>query len=249
MRRNVVAVSLTLLLLQTAAVPGLPQGEAASAQTQVLAAMKLWGDIKFFDPEATDGSVDWDAAFMGAEPAIFAARDRAAYRAAIEAMLAPLGDPATHIDDDSRTVAGAMSVRSFGTVAAIALPHGISSERVAEEAQRTIDIAAGSPNVLFDIRGVTEANAEDVASLGLLFSPGSPLLELLKGSVTLPRERSRAYLGYPNQVGGYAGYSAFDQTGDAVTLHGTSAQTRRFGFLVNGLDVAALDRHCARAAR
>ncbi|MGA9272884.1 MAG: hypothetical protein WBV67_05315, partial [Candidatus Cybelea sp.] len=234
MRRNVAAVSLTLLLLQTAAVPGLPQGEAASAQTQVLAAMKLWGDIKFFDPEATDGSVDWDAAFMGAEPAIFAARDRAAYRAAIEAMLAPLGDPATHIDDDSRTVAGAMSVRSFGTVAAIALPHGISSERVAEEAQRTIDIAAGSPNVLFDIRGVTEANAEDVASLGLLFSPGSPLLELLKGSVTLPRERSRAYLGYPNQVGGYAGYSAFDQTGDAVTLHGTSAQTRRFGFLVNG---------------
>jgi Peptidase family S41 len=234
MRRILVAVSLTLLLLQTAAARGLPQGESASAQAQLLAAMKLWGDIKFFDPEATDGSVDWDAAFMGAEPAIFAARDRATYRAAIEAMIAPLHDPATHVNDDARAIAGAISVRSFGTVAVVALPHGISSERVAEEAQRTIDIAAGSPNVLFDIRGVTEANAQDVASLGLLFSPGSPLLELLKGAVTLPRERSRAFLGYPNQVGGYAGYSAFDQTGDAVTLRGTSEQSRRFGFLVDG---------------
>lgn len=234
MRRIIVAVSLTLLLVQTASVPGLPQGEPPSAETQLLAAMKLWGDIKFFDPEATDGSVDWDAALMRAEPAIFAARDRATYRAAIEGMIAPLRDPATHVDDDSRAVAGVLSIRSFGSVAVITLPHGISSERVAEEAQRSIDIAAGSPNVLFDIRGVTEANTQDVESLQLLFSPSSPVHELLKGSVALPRERSRAYLGYPNQAGGYSGYTAFDQTGDSVTLQGASAPARRLGFLVDG---------------
>jgi Peptidase family S41 len=234
MRRIVVALSLTLLLAQTASVRGLSHGELPSAQTQLLAAMRLWGDIKFFDPEAADGSVDWDAAFMSAEPAIFAASDRATYRAAIEAMIAPLHDPATHVNDDSRAAAGALSVRSFGSVAVVTLPHGISSERVAEEAQRAIDIAAGSPNVLFDIRGVTEANTQDVESLQLLFSSGSSLPELLTGSVALPRERSRAYLGYPNQAGGYSGYSAFDQTGDSVTLRGLSAHARRLGFLVDG---------------
>jgi hypothetical protein len=57
--------------------------------------MKLWGDVKFFDPQIASGAVDWDAAFMNAEPAILAATSRESYSSAIAGLLAPLHDPAS----------------------------------------------------------------------------------------------------------------------------------------------------------
>jgi C-terminal processing protease CtpA/Prc len=222
-RRSTALLALGILLL------------AATPEQRLLGAMKLWGDIRLFDPQASDGSVDWDAAFMNAEPAIIGASDAGAYRAALATLLAPLQDPATHVDAPAESGSGRITTSSSGTVAVITIPHDAAGDPFDADLKAAVNAAASSQAVLFDIRGVNESSDADADALSSLFSAESPVRALVRGDVALPRDRSRAYQGYPSQrPGGYSGYSAFDQTNDSETLHGTSAQARRFGFLVDG---------------
>jgi len=208
---------------------------AATPEQRLLGAMKLWGDIRFFDTQASDGSVDWDAAFMNAEPGIVGAGNPSAYRAALAALVAPLQDPATHVTGGTENGSGRIAASSAGAVTVITIPHGGAADRLDADLQTAVKTAARSGIVLFDIRGVNESSDADADALWTVFSSESPVLALLKGDVTLPRDRSRGYDGYPSQrPGGYAGYTAFDRSSDSETLHGKSPEARRFGFLVDG---------------
>ena len=106
-----------VLLLQPALVRAQPQDVPPSHEAQLLAAMRLWGDIRFFDPQAANGSVDWDTAFINAEPAILAANSKQSYSAAIAALLAPLHDPATYVNADVLPAPGHLTVSWIGSVA------------------------------------------------------------------------------------------------------------------------------------
>ena len=126
----------------------LPWGDPALAQSKgqpenLLAAMKLWGDIKFFDPQIAGGKVDWDAALMHAEPAILSSKTPEAYRAAIASMLAPLGDPATHVDAPPSSGTRGISANKMGNGVLITVPHGLSDDNS--------EIAAGAKFIAFRV--------------------------------------------------------------------------------------------------
>lgn len=210
---------------------------AVSPELQLLGAIKLWGDIKFFDPQVAGGSVDWDVAFMNAEPAILAATTRDSYAAAIESLLSPLGDPATHVSREGAQESFArVTASSIGSASVITIVHGTAETLAVYErdAGHAADVASKSGDIVVDLRNVTEANDMDSATLQSLFSSDSPLALLLSGNIALPRERSRSYEGYPNEGAGYEGYSAQDSTSDATIISGKSKVIHRFGFLVNG---------------
>ncbi|HLY01142.1 MAG TPA: S41 family peptidase [Candidatus Cybelea sp.] len=232
MRYAIAVVSLAVAFLSTGT---WARAIAPTPEQRLLATMKLWGDIRLFDPQASDGSVDWDAAFMQAEPAIIGASSAGAYRAALTTLLAPLHDPATYVNDTAEPGSGRITTSSAGTVTVIRIPHNAMTDALETDLQAAVKTAAASRIVLFDIRGINESNDAGADALSSFSTSQSPVLALVKGDVTLPRDRSRGYDGFPNQrPGGYAGYSAFDQSNDSETLHGKSAQPRRFGFLVDG---------------
>ena len=235
--RAIVAVMLASAcsyLLSNAPAEAQSQSAPVSAAAQMLAAMKLWGDIKLFDPQAAAKGFDWGAAFMNAEPALLRATNEASYRAAIASLLAPLHDPATSLSENTAAAQGRPSVGASGEVAVIAIPHAIDDAQIQADIQNVATAAAKSRYVLFDIRGLNESDARDSGYLNYVFSGDSPVAQLLSGSVTMPRDRGRTYQGYPNRGEGFEGYSSFDQISDAAVLRGTSKEPHRFGFLVDG---------------
>src|SRR5512143_2476596 len=58
---------------------------------------RLWGAVKYFHPALVTRPVDWDSALVAAIPRVRAAKIRAEFAAAVDTMLAALGDPLTHV--------------------------------------------------------------------------------------------------------------------------------------------------------
>ncbi|MBV8531598.1 MAG: hypothetical protein JO104_09795 [Candidatus Eremiobacteraeota bacterium] len=222
---------------QSAASPAHGSADVTSPEVCLLGAMKLWGDIRLFDPQVSQDRVDWDAAFMNAEPAILAATTRESYVAAIGRLLAPLDDGATRVGTSFGDSVSRISVTSSPSASVITIEHGTSEPIAAfqTDAAKVVASASNSRDIMFDLRGVTEANDADAGSLELFFADYATIGGLLSGHVTLPRTRSRQYLGLPDESGyGYGGYSAADLVADADVISGKSKASHRFGFLVDG---------------
>ena len=237
MRRVAVLAIIVSGLAQMRASGALASPDPVSAEARLLGAMKLWGDIKLFDPQASQNSVDWDAAFMKAEPAILNATNRESYRAAIGRLLVPLGDPATHVGADSSQSSAHVAVTQVGSASVITVEHATAGTGAALRADEllAVDRASKSREIVFDLRDVTESNGADASALQRFFSGDSPIRTLLDGDIALPRERSRSYVGYPDESGtGYSDYSAQDSVSDAVHIEGNSHTVHRYGFLTNG---------------
>ncbi|HEX8820545.1 MAG TPA: S41 family peptidase [Archangium sp.] len=58
---------------------------------------QLWGQVRYRHPYLAYKDLDWDAALVAAIPKVEAAKDRAAYAAAVQDMLEELRDPATRV--------------------------------------------------------------------------------------------------------------------------------------------------------
>lgn len=213
------------------------QGNASvSPELRLFGAIKLWGDIRFFDPQVSEGAVDWDAAFMSAEPAIIAATIPASYGAAIQSMLAPLHDPATQVAAGSSGTIGRITASANGSATVITFGNGPpeTSDAFITDAKHAVETAATSRTVLFDLRGVSDASPAGSSAATLFGSSYFSMGSLLSGDVVLPRERSRSYLGYPDDSGSaYQGYSATDSIADAGIISGTLKTPLRLGFLVD----------------
>jgi C-terminal processing protease CtpA/Prc len=92
------------LLLSTLPAPAGPSApEPTPLQVQRLVHLgQLWCTVKTFHPALYTTNIDWDAAFIEAEPRVFSARTREEYSAAIAAMLARLSDPdVTHLVEET----------------------------------------------------------------------------------------------------------------------------------------------------
>jgi C-terminal processing protease CtpA/Prc len=59
---------------------------------------KLWGAVRFLHPYLSYREIDWDAALVRAIPAVRSARTPQEYAAAVQRMLAALGDPVTRVE-------------------------------------------------------------------------------------------------------------------------------------------------------
>ena len=81
---------------QAAGAPPDATPEARRVQRLVKLA-ELWGEVKFRHPGLATSDLDWDAALLAALPKVEAAGDDAAYRAAVQQMLAHLADPETRV--------------------------------------------------------------------------------------------------------------------------------------------------------
>src|SRR5256885_1347172 len=57
---------------------------------------RLWAKVKLFHPYLATRDIDWDAALVSALPKVRSAETAEQYRAAVDEMLAALGDPETH---------------------------------------------------------------------------------------------------------------------------------------------------------
>jgi C-terminal processing protease CtpA/Prc len=234
-----VGAALAVALAQVVVAGAQLRPDSVSPEVRLLGAMKLWGDIRFFDPQVSEGGVDWDAAFMNAEPAILAATTRDSYAAAVGAMLAPLRDPATHLgsnaEDSWDPPSARITVAQSGSASIITIEHATHETSAAfdDDATRAVNAASKSRLIVFDLRGVTEANAADDAALSFFLS-NSPIVGLLSGEVSLPRGRSRSYHGYPDESGDcFQCYTAENTTSDAAAIEGKSKSIHRFGFLVD----------------
>lgn len=232
-----VAVACVILMLLGLPIPASPSPAASpSPEQNLLGAIKLWGDVKFFDPQLTYGAVDWDVALANAEPALLAASTKDSYVAAVESMLAQLNDPATHVDRDDVSQTGRITSKIDGDAALITVPRDVTADEslLASDADKALQTAANAGTVAFDLRGVNESTDGGATALDHIFADSS-FSALVQGKLTMPRVRSRAYLGYVDESGiGYQNYSSQDAVSDPGTITGTSNAKHRFVFLVDG---------------
>ena len=215
-----------------------PQGSSGSVspELRLLGAIKLWGDIRFFDPQVSEGGVDWDSAFMNAEPALLAATTPASYGGAVQSMLAPLNDPATRVNATPQDTLARIAASPSGSGTVIAFGNGTpeTPDAFITDAKQAVATAAKGRAVLFDLRGVSDSNAAGSSASAFFTSSDFSIGGLISGDVALPRERSRSYLGYPDDSGtAYQGYSATDSIADAGVLSGMLKTPIRLGFLVD----------------
>jgi Peptidase family S41 len=71
--------------------------EAPDRGDLLLGLARAWAEAKFFHPAMFQRAIDWDGALVRAIPEVEAASDAKTYRAAIERLLAAMGDPETKV--------------------------------------------------------------------------------------------------------------------------------------------------------
>jgi C-terminal processing protease CtpA/Prc len=92
-------MTLALLVFCCLSLAQTPEVRAESSRLDRLVALaKLWAAVKYFHPYlAYRDDIDWDAALVKAIPKVNVAQHPADYSAAVEGMVAELGDPATRV--------------------------------------------------------------------------------------------------------------------------------------------------------
>jgi C-terminal processing protease CtpA/Prc len=237
----------TALLSQTSGAAAQSSAEAAPDRQRIerLAdAGRLWGYIKFAHPALAYREIDWDQALIGALPAIRAARTPEEYAAAINSMLAALGDPwtraavarppegvgskesgpptpASMATGAVRTVGGVLVI----DVAGLARLRGAADEAAvaalkAAESKLTAERATAK-GIVLDVRIPPDGDALAVLPIdaNLRFLVGS----LLNRPLVLGALRSRQHYGYPPQDGSQSGnYSSLLATRAPGVIAGQS---------------------------
>src|SRR3982751_1268853 len=86
---------------QTAATPAATAADAARVERLVDLA-KVWGAVKYFHPTLAYREIDWDKALVEAIPKVSAAKTSQEYSAALNQMLAALGDASTRAEIETQ---------------------------------------------------------------------------------------------------------------------------------------------------
>jgi len=197
---------------------------AEKARVERLAGLaKIWGTVKYFHPYLAYREVDWDRALIETIPRVNAAKTPQEYEAAINSMLAVLGDkttraqlrrdapktedqtPATETKEPVRLENGVLMIDAV-TVANILQQE---ANRRAEIMTKTNELIPQAKAVLIDLRRAG-AVGEDELSYFLNLYLQSLLPALLDRDVPLGSLRYRLYSGYVPQIGSTSGgyYSA-----------------------------------------
>lgn len=223
------------LALLTAAL-AVAQAPPPAERLERLAAFgKLWAAVKYFHPWLAHKPLDWDAALLENLPRAASAAGPSEYAAAVQSMLAALGDPATRVlpptppppagDFDlirwtgGRTLVATINPATIGPASARAL------EAAVERAT----------SVVFDLRRQEAWAGAESARTGLLFVAAGLNAQLASGSLRAPGQRSRVHSGLaaPWDGGSVYYHSAFYVRDGAVLEGGSAGLARSIAFLVD----------------
>lgn len=182
---------------------------------------RLWGQVRYRHPYLAYKDIDWDAALVKAIPQVEAAKDRAAYAAAVQDMLEELRDPATRVlrpDEQKEAAQKAPTLRE---------PRGWEGKDVLVLDLRTGQNPAGlsadlgkAKAVIVDLRA---RGVEERTTWAMSRVLGDVLPFLLSQELDVPGERSVYQSGYRPQSmsssGGYA-MSFLTTAGERISPRG-----------------------------
>ncbi|MBV8858247.1 MAG: hypothetical protein JOZ96_19235 [Acidobacteria bacterium] len=241
------AVLLALCAHAHAQAPARQADEAARVE-RLLGLAKLWGAAKYFHPSLAYREVDWDKALVEAIPKVNAARSPQEYQAALNQMLAALGDKSTRAE--LKTEAGAAAPpKQTGAPAGelVRTENGvlfIDAMRLAEAGARdntalrvmfgkAIEAAATARALVIDARRGGPDTLEGFAAYIFADMLRQVLPPLLDSDVTLGHSRYRIHNGYATQGGGASFYySAFAELAPQ-TLAGKGKTKIPIVFIIN----------------
>ncbi len=238
--RSAAALALALSLL------GPQQARAQSAADSIriarLAALgRLWGAVKYFHPALVSRPVDWDAALVAAIPRVRAARSPAEYAAAVDSMLAVLGDPATRVVRKPAPVKAAATVpvatrwtADSTFVLTVADPTDFTATM--QRLSQAMPDFMRAERVVFDLRA--HGVERESGYLDFIFANAGINGLLVTTPLATPGTRVRMYSGFPTQAGGTSGgyWSGFSvRAGAVIAPRPGNARQRRIGFVIDEL--------------
>ncbi len=193
---------------------------------------ELWGDVRFLHPLGLERARAWDRAFLDHVRTAMEAKDDAAYRDAITAMLATLGDPATRVVEPVTEPVllekHGGSGRSWrGKTLVIAFGDGFAFR---DDTRRAVtEEIARAEQVVVDLRGTTDAHADALSRALAQWGPS-----LVSRAVESPTLRCMVHTGWVPQSfetsGGY--FSSLRTLASDVTEPAKGQRPRRVVFLL-----------------
>lgn len=228
---------------QPAAAPAPTPSDAVRVE-RLVGLAKVWAAVKYFHPYLAYREIDWDKALVEAIPKVRTAGTVSAYEAAVNQMLAALGDPSTRASIDIEVAAAptgqAPSQEPLRTENGVLV---IDAMRIAAAGARDnaglrvqlgkVGEAVGSARaVVIDARSA--GTADDFAAYIFADMLRQVLPQLLDSNVTLGSSRYRLHNGYATQGGGASFYySAFAGVTPQTLAGRNKAKTPPIVFIVN----------------
>jgi C-terminal processing protease CtpA/Prc len=252
------ALLLTVCLTAHAQQPGqTPVGRSAEDMriARLVGLAKVWGAVKYFHPFLAYRDIDWDKALVETIPKVEAAKTPQEYQAAVNQLLAALGDKSTRAEIETETKAASPNRTTADAREPVRTENGV----LVIEATRVAKIGAQDNNafrrllgkigediptakaVVIDGRDADQSN--DFASYFFSGLLRQILPQMLDANVTLGSTRYRIHNGYATQVGGGAGfyYSAFVNVSPETLAGENKAKTPPIVFIVNENTPVAAD--------
>jgi C-terminal processing protease CtpA/Prc len=208
---------------------------------------KLWGAVKYFHPYlAYRDDIDWDAALVAAIPKVSAAKDAGDYAAAVQDMLAALGDPVTQVIDGEP--ADTASPPHESQPSYTFTPDGILVVTVHDYQDLSDFFAARQKmaaikaeiskarGVLFDLRAAAPVSYEMRVIMLVAFQSSEIASVLSSTPLMTAGERTRMHVGFAPQIsgGGFPYTSAFQIADGRRISPAPEARDIPVVFLING---------------
>lgn len=203
-----------LLLLPAIALPAAAETPAPPSHIdphigRIAKVGQLWGYVRYLHPYVAYRDVDWDAALLAALPRVREAKSSEEYSAAVQSMLATLGDPATRVMTDQpplpapsaeqplfRQLEDGIAVLDLGAV------RTLTPDQMFEQAQGIIKDLAAAPAVIVDLRDLGQPNSNAFWALRML---GDIQWALISRPSRAPAQRYLLHSGYRPQEGQSSG--------------------------------------------
>lgn len=214
---------------------------------RIVGLAKVWGAVKFFHPFLAYREIDWDKALVETIPKVNAAQTPQEYEAAINSMLAALGDKNTRARIVSEKPKAGNQTPVAETKELIRLENGVltidalavaktivsANNRFSEFTNKTNQNIAPAKAILIDLRSGAEIDEEIGYFLDYYLQEIMPAM--LDKNVPTAAMRYRTHNGYAPQIGSTSGGYYSGLTTDAPqTLAGNNkAKTPPMVFLVN----------------
>lgn len=231
-----------------------PADDARIARLTGLA--KVWGAVKYFHPYLAYRDVDWDRALIETIPKVEVAKTPREYQAAVNQMLAALGDKSTRAEITTDAVAAPPNQPAASAKEPVRVEDGvliIEATRAARTgAQDTVafrrllgkideSIPTATKAVVIDVRDSSQPDEATSYFFSMLLRQTMP--QMLDANVTLGSTRYRIHNGYATQIGSGAGfyYSAFVNVAPETIVGQNKAKTPPIVFIVNENSPAATD--------
>jgi C-terminal processing protease CtpA/Prc/predicted secreted protein len=224
--------------------------------TRLAGLAKVWGTVKYFHPFLAYRDIDWDKALVETIPKVEAAKTPQEYQAAVNQLLAALGDKSTRAELETDAKAASPNQPAASAQEPVRVEDGvliIEATRAARTgAQDTVAfrrllgrideaIPTASKAIVIDLRDARQADDSTSYFFSMLLRRIMP--QMLDANVTLGTTRYRIHNGYPTQTGAGAGfyYSAFANIAPGTIAGVNKAKTPPIVFIVNENSPAATD--------